>query len=78
MKTWTTPIIHILDIADTKNGTTPATYESDYAGHMVIDGIQYCVVSGFVYLYESGSGDTTKPCKPYYVNENGEYIYYEG
>lgn len=72
MKTWTAPVLETLNIAMTENGGLPATYESVGSRHIVLDGITYTVVSGYV----GSSGDAL--FKPYICHEDGSYTYYDG
>lgn len=75
MEKWIVPVLEELEISMTKNGSAPATYESDYAGKIMLNNQSWCVVSGF--LWESGmdmKGYTTLE-RPY-VFSGGNTIFY--
>ena len=75
MEKWTTPVLEVLDVAMTENGTLPATYESEYAGKMEFGGQMWCVSSGF--LWESGmdmKGYTTLE-RPFISTSDGRAYY---
>lgn len=76
MKTWITPTVQELDVVMTENGNVPATYESDYAGKMTIDGIQYCVGSGYVWESGMDMNGYSAVERPFYIDDNGDYVYY--
>ena len=80
MKTWNTPVLETLNVAMTESGAVPATYETSELGtnQIIIDGIKYTMMNGF--LWESGMsmGEYTKIAKPFICDGNGNYTYYEG
>ena len=49
MEKWITPVLDVLDVAQTQNGTAPATYESEDTGKMTINGETWSVVSTYVW-----------------------------
>lgn len=78
MKTWNTPVLETLNVAMTESGNIPATYENTDDLHVTIDGLQYCLIQGYV----AASGDPNIALfgltKPYYFDENGNRVTYEG